>query len=391
MTPAWSELWFWLALAAVVFLAQGFVELWLVDRRLPRLAEQPPLSGARAPQVSIIVAARNEADAVEAAVRALVAQDYRPLEIIALDDRSTDQTGPILDRLAEEYPALRIVHVGELPAGWLGKNHALWLGARAAQGQLLLFTDADVIMRPDAVARAVGYLEAAGADHVTVAPQITMHSLWAELALGAFHLLGMLFARPHRCRHERGRFFVGIGAFNLVRRAAYDRAGSHQRIPLRPDDDMRLGQILKRSGARQRLLVGRGALSVEWYSTLRQMIVGLEKNSFAGADYSVWKLGAGTLAVGLLLLAPWINVWHTGGWAQGLNLAAVTLVVLAYAHTIAVWHALPRWHALLFPLGAGLLWFAVWRAVWLTLCRGGIAWRGTHYSLAELRGNPVGP
>src|SRR5690606_31145145 len=146
---------------------------------------------------------------------------YPDFEIVAVDDRSTDATGAILDRLAAEDPRLRVVHIAELPPGWLGKNHALWLGARESTGQWLLFTDADVVLEPTALGRAVEFARTRGLDHLTVAPQLVLPSLAVQAFVGTFLTLFSLFARPWRCRDPRSRAHLGIGAFNLLRREAY--------------------------------------------------------------------------------------------------------------------------------------------------------------------------
>ena len=158
-----------IAAVAVVALAQ----LWWGRLRIPALRDVPPI-GSRAPRVSIIVAARNEERHVESAARAFLALDYPDLELLVVDDRSTDATPAILARIAAEDARLRVVRVDSLPAGWLGKNHALHHGASLASGTLLLFCDADVVLRPDALARAVRLLELRGADHLAVAPDLVV-------------------------------------------------------------------------------------------------------------------------------------------------------------------------------------------------------------------------
>src|SRR6185436_14838718 len=145
---------FWLALVTAALSVGAFAYLLLAARRIPRLGDVPPLGDAEMPSISIVVAARNEARGIEAAMRSLLAQDVPRLEVVAVDDRSEDATGAILDRFAEAEPRLRVVHVAELPDGWLGKCHALWLGAGQAAGELILFTDADVVMAPDTLRRA---------------------------------------------------------------------------------------------------------------------------------------------------------------------------------------------------------------------------------------------
>jgi glycosyltransferase involved in cell wall biosynthesis len=279
------------------------VDLVLGIRQIERLEDLPSLTGP-APFVSVVVAARNEERNVEAAACSLLAQSYPSLEIIAVDDRSTDRTGAILDARAAEEPRLKVMHVRELPAGWLGKNHALWLGAAAARGEWLLFADADVIMAPDAVSRAVAYAERRGLDNVTILPDTMMPGLLLKGFVCVGIVIFGLALRPWKARDPKSRHFVGVGAFNLVRAGAYARAGGHEPIRLRPDDDIKLGRILKRSGAKQDALSGRGMVSVEWYRTIGETIDGLMKNSFAVVQYNPLLMIAGVGFYLIVGLAP---------------------------------------------------------------------------------------
>lgn len=275
-------------------------------RNLPWLRDQPPFApGERRPSVSVIAPARDEARHLERAVRALLAQSHAPLELVLVDDRSGDDTPRILARLAAEFPRLRVETVDSLPPGWLGKNHANWRGAAVARGELLLFTDADVVMAPEAIERAAACLTRGGWDHLTVAPRVLLPGAMLSQFTLYFGLLFSLYARPWAASDPRSRAHVGIGAFNLVRRDAYFAAGGHERLRMRPDDDMKLGKLLKRHGGRQLFLNGLGAVEVEWYASWREVRDGLMKNLFAGAGYSIAVTVAGSaLQFGLLAGPP---------------------------------------------------------------------------------------
>jgi cellulose synthase/poly-beta-1,6-N-acetylglucosamine synthase-like glycosyltransferase len=365
------------------------LELVMANRRLRRLIDQPAAAGSDLPTVSVVIPARNEAAMIEAALQSVLGQDYPRLEILVLDDRSTDDTGAILDRLVQAHPALRVIHVRQLPGGWLGKNHALYEGARLAEGTVLLFTDADIVMHPTAISRAVGYMLNAKADHLVVLPPLLIRQPLAQMVVGTFHLLGSLFAKPWRCQNPRSRYHVGIGAFNMVRTDAYRRAGTHRRIALRPDDDMKLGKILKQTGSRQHLLVGCDAISVDWYPSLRHMVAGLEKNAFAMLDYRLSTLALGSGVFLLSLFWPWVALFLTSGLAFGLNLAIVAFVVGLQAYTCRLFHRSPAWHALCCPLTLLIMLFILWRGTLLTLWKQRISWRDTDYLLSELRTNRV--
>jgi hypothetical protein len=378
-----------LASATFLLLLSAVAAAALARDRVPWLARQPRTDpGGPRPRVSIIAPALNEQRHIEAAVRSLLAQDYPALELVLIDDRSTDSTPQILARLAAGQSRLRCVTVRELPAGWLGKNHANWLGAQAASGELLLFTDADVVMAPGAVDRAVACLERGRWDHLAVAPRVTLPGALLSQFILYFGILFSMYSRPWSARHPRSRAHVGIGAFNLVRRDAYFACGGHDRIRMRPDDDMKLGKLLKLGGFRQDFLNGIGALEVEWYGSWREVRDGLMKNLFAGSGYSVAATISGSLAQLALLAGPVLTLPFGGTMARALNLGSCALL-LALGALCAPQFGTRRWGGALLPAFALFGTWLMWRSMLLALLRGGIDWRGTHYPLEELRRNIV--
>lgn len=371
-----------LALGALVQLVWAYLDI-------PSLGDVPPApGGGHAPKVSVIVAARDEERHIEAAVTTLLGQSYPDYELIVVDDRSSDRTPAILDRLASSDPRLRVVRVRELPAGWLGKNHALHVGAQRGTGELLLFADADVMLQPDALSRAVRLLHVEHADHLAVGPDLVVPTWPLALVVNYFMMWFLLWLRPWKARDSRSSAYVGIGAFNLVRATAYRAVGGHARIPLRPDDDLMLGKILKEAGQRQIVAAGNGKVSVEWYRTLGELARGFRKNAFAGLRYSTL-LTLATI-IGNLALAVWpfAAVWLTAGIERSLYVAAAVLQMAGYAGPALTQRTRP-WLAVLYPVAALLFIAILSAAVARTLRRRGIEWRGTFYSLDELRANRV--
>lgn len=364
-----------MALVLAVGLARGL-------QSLPRLRNAGRPAGA--PHVSVVIAARNEAARVAMAVQSVLRQSHEPLEVVVVDDRSTDGTGQILDRLAEEYPRVRVLHVDAVPDGWLGKNHALQRGADVAAGELLLFTDADVIMSPSAVCRAVAVMQREGVDHLAVAPRILAGSSPATMTVAVFLALFSTFFRPWKARDPDSRWSIGIGAFNLVRAAAYREIDGHRSLPLRPDDDVRLGRALKGAGYRQVAAVGTRLIQVEWYPTLRAMARGLRKNAFAVVDYRLSLVAAGTVLPILFVFWPVAALFLTGGVVWWLNVAVVLTGAAAILDTARA-HGLPLWTGLTYPLASLFLLWIVWAAALRAVRRGTVEWRGTEYALDELR------
>lgn len=288
----------------------GGIDIARGNRSTAYLKDAPCTLRTDVPRVSIIVPARNEEKKIREALQSLLAQDYPYLEFIILNDRSTDRTGEILAAMSAADARLRVTNIEELPPGWLGKNYALYQGAERATGELLLFTDADVVMHPSALAKAVNYLGASQLQHLTVMPRVRMPTLPLRLFCSAFGIFFSGYLRPWRAKDPASRSFIGVGAFNLVTAEAYKAAGTHRAIAMRPDDDLKLGKLLKRAGYRQGMVLGMGLLEVEWYSSLSELIDGLMKNAFA-----VWIIAwCGPSAQG-----PPCCFCHLCGWRRSLD------------------------------------------------------------------------
>ena len=373
------------ALVCVLALAIA-VEAVPGSRRLARLETIPPIQGPW-PRVSIVFGARDEEAGVERAVRSHLAQAYPALEVIAVDDRSTDRTSRILARVATEHAPLRVIRVDALPPRWLGKCHALQRGAAAAAGEWLLFTDADVVMEPTALSRALALAERDGLDHLTVAPQARMPGRLLQASVASFGLFFSLFTRPWRIPDPASSAHAGIGAFNLVRASTYRAAGGHEAIRLSVDDDLRLAKVLKRSGARAAFAVGPDLVGVDWYPDVRALVRGLEKGVFAAFDYSLLKALGGSAALGALFLWPVAGLC-LGGWTAMLC-GGTCMVVGALYRDQARQLRTPAWTVVLFPVCCAIFQWILWRSVVRTLVRGGLDWRGTFYSLRDLRAGLV--
>jgi glycosyltransferase involved in cell wall biosynthesis len=341
-----------------------------------------------APRVSIIVAARNEERSIHEALHSILGLDYPNMEVIVVDDRSEDGTGDILDSIAAMSLSLKVIHIADLPAGWLGKNHALWIGSSRATGDLFLFTDADIVMEPTVLSRAVRYLQEDSLDHLAVTPRMTMPGTFLAMFGLSFIFFFSLFARPWKARDPGSRSHIGIGAFNLVRSGAYRAVGGHETIRLRPDDDMKLGKILKKHGYRSDVAYGPDFLSVEWYASVKEAVRGLEKNAFASCDYRVPLVLQGLAFLLLGSVFPYAAVFAVDGAARSIYCFVIILQILLVADCARFHGAPPLYAAGLAPSTALLSWIIL-RTTVLNLVRGGIYWRGTFYSLKELKRNVV--
>src|SRR5882757_8386412 len=282
--------------------------------RVPNLLlSQHDIAPAGSPSITVIVPARNEADDIAATLHSLLAQDYPNLQIIAVDDRSTDQTPTIIDTIANEHPdKLRALHVTELPVGWLGKTHAMALAARQAPTDYLLFTDADVLFRSDAIRRALAHAVATTADHLVTVPTTLIHR-WDEAAiLGFFQIFALWGARPWRVADPKSkRDALGIGAFNLLSRSAYIQIGGFESLRMEIIEDLGLARRIKRAGLAQRVAFGRGLVSLHWASGIGGLVGVMTKNLFSAFRFSIWLALLGCLWLLVFCVAPGAGLFFT--------------------------------------------------------------------------------
>ncbi len=353
--------------------------------RLPKLEDCRPEQPDRWPALSVVVPACDEALTLPRAVSTLLAQDYLDLEIILVDDRSRDGTGEIIESLARQDSRIRPVHVRELPPGWLGKVHALAVGTSCASGEWLLYSDADTEFGAGTLRKAVGLSLENGWEHLVLFPGFREAGFALQVVLHSFLLGALLTLRADRIGREGARSVVGAGAFSLVSRQALERSAGFSWLRMEVVDDLGLGLLLQRAGVVSHFLVARKDLGLRWYPSVRALVRGLEKNSFAGARYSYWAVGGlivgmfGLLASPLAALLSWRTPWL---WAGG---AAVILALTLVSLVFRLRFGAPILPTLLSPAGAAVLTFTLARAAILCAVRGGIEWRGTRYSLRELR------
>lgn len=375
--------------------AVGVFSLWLFfairgffgSRQIPDLSRiRIPEDRAALPRLSVVIPARNEEKRIRSALDSLVAQDFPNMEILVVNDRSTDTTGAIIDEIAAESNGrVRVEHLVELPDGWLGKCNALARGAEIATGDFILFTDADVLFSRDTLAHAMAHVVHENADFLTILPEMITCSPGERMMILGFVQAFSIAFPPWRAMAPRSNRFVGVGAFNLIRRSLYVRIGGHRFLRLQVVDDVGLGKLAKYSGGRVRVAFGAGMVKVRWQESLREMIRGLEKNAFASMRYSLCRVTGATVGALFLYWWPWIGMWFGPVPAQVLC-ALAALVVQPLSGVVSSQHiAVPVRYALTVAVGILPLLLALWRSTIVTLWAGGIRWRGTFYPLEELR------
>lgn len=339
------------------------------------------------PLVSIIVAARNEESAIIESFQTLLKQNYPKIEWIVINDRSTDNTGFLLETLHKKNQDVTVINIKDLPNGWLGKNHALYQGYLNSKGKYLLFTDADVHFHPETVSKALHFIEKQGVDHITITPNLYAKGFWLQ-AFIAFFLFGFsFFKRPWRANVDQSKIGMGIGAFNLISREAYEKIGTHKEIAMRPDDDLQLGYKVKAHGLRQRVATGISYVKVTWYETLKDALIGLEKNTFAGLHYRVSMVFVAVVGTFLSHVLPFLTLFTSDTLQLFLSITTILLIFLLYYQVTTRMTSFSLIHFIVFPITALLFIYSILRSSFLTFKRGGIVWRGTKYSLKELRKN----
>ncbi|KIL44285.1 glycosyltransferase [Jeotgalibacillus soli] len=365
---------FWLVIA---------IDTWKGLRELPTLDNEPPT--AIVGKISVIVAARNEAHTIEKSIRSQLQQTYQSIEWILVNDRSTDGTGIIMEKLARLDSRIHVLHIDNLPAGWLGKNHALYRGYMQSSGSLLVFTDADVHYEPDLLTKAVAFFTRQKLHHLTLSPSLEARSFLLKGFIAYFLFGFSYYKRPWSANREHSKTGIGIGAFNMLDRKTYKIIGTHQAIRMRPDDDLQLGMLVKKHRLKQRLATALPLLKVEWYPSLHEAVKGLEKNTFAGLHYRYSMVLFAIFGVFISQLLPFFTLWHGDPFNQLLSAIIIVLIISIYYPLTKKMTSFLSWHILLFPLSVLLFLYAITRATVLTFLRGGIQWRGTHYPLKELK------
>ena len=355
--------------------------------RIPNLVlPRYNITPAGSPSITVIVPARNEAAHIAATLHSLLSQDYPNLQIIAIDDRSTDETGAIIDTIAAEHPEkLRALHVTELPPGWLGKTHAMALAARQAPTDYLLFTDADVLFHPTSIRVTLANAVATNADHLVLVPT-NIIKRWDEAAiLGFFQIFCLWAGRPWRIADPKAkRDAIGLGAFNLLRRSAYIEIGGYESLRMEIIEDLGLGRRIKRAGLAQRITFGRGLVSLHWAPGAPGLVSVMTKNLFAAFHFYISLALLWCLWLLTFWVAPAIGLFFGPTQVP----AAITLAAVAYAYRLlGRYSGISTWNALFLPFSALVFVFALLRSMLITFKQGGIIWRSTLYPLAELRKN----
>jgi len=363
------------ALCAVVS-AVSLLLVFVNRRAFPPLPESPGPSSEDLPSVTVVIPARNEEHSVSGAIRSHLDGGYPRLEVLVVDDRSTDRTPEVLAGLAAADERVRVIAGVEPPAGWLGKPHALWQGAEAARGAWLLFADADVVYAPGALLRAVAHARAKDLALLCLLGRLETRGFWEGVLMP--NLYASVYMGPGFLLVADGnlRGGAGAGSGNLVRRDAYDAAGGHETLRDAVVDDLALAREVKRTGGRTRACAAFDCVTVRMYRGFREIFRGFSKN-VAWAFRNPWVVLALVAVFAAISLFPWVAVLAPGsGPAVRALSAAAILLTVAGRVLVARTTRSPVWSAFFHPIMV-----AVWSAIavvsfWRRAVLRRIVWRG---------------
>ena len=347
--------------------------------------DRNPAAPAGNPRVTIVVPARNEEPSIRQALSQLLALDYDNYEVIAVDDRSSDRTGAIMDDVAAFSSGnLKIIHIHELPPRWMGKAHAMWSAAKQSTADWILFTDADVMFRPDCLRRAIAYAEAERADHLVLFPRTIMKRPGEKMMLAFFQLMFVFGHRPWKVADPKAKDHIGVGAFNLVRRQVYEAVGTYEGLRFEVVDDMKLGKVIKNAGFRQRNVLGEDLLELHWAQGAIGVVRNLTKNFFAVMSFQAWRAIGFCVAAAFINIVPFAGVFLAHGGARIPYAIALACLFFLY-FGMSLFSDVRPWYLLLHPIATLLFIYTMLRSMFFALRNNGVEWRGTMYPLDELR------
>jgi glycosyltransferase involved in cell wall biosynthesis len=345
---------------------------------------QPP------PKVTIIIPAKDEGERIRQCLASVLAQDYSQFDVLAVDDRSSDVTGQVMDEMAAADPRMKVLHIAELPIGWTGKNHALFRAASCAQGQWLLFIDSDVILQPAALSTTLRVAISRRYDMLSLILRQETRGIWesalvpiASAAIGSAYMIGL-------SNSESNNYYFGNGQYMLFNRKIYDQIGGHEAVKTQFNEDMALTRLMKQLRLRPRIAWGADLGSVRMYDSLPNIMKGWSRIFFGCGSGSPWR----SLAVMLFILiggysafiaAAWgvYRVGHPVGLCNGipwLAAAAIhwTLMTVQIGMTFRWMGGRAIYAAASFITGLFILAILA-HAVWMCIT-GRVHWRGTSYS-----------
>lgn len=362
-------------------------------RRKMLLLKRPPLPlppKMKTPSVTIIVPAKDEGERIRSCIESCLKQDYPDFEVIAVDDRSVDNTGQVMDEMAAQNPRLKVLHIqeGTLEPGWTGKNNALHQAQKLSAADWMLFVDSDVVLEKDALSSAMGTVTNKVYDMISLLPRLESHTIWettlVPLAASAASTMYMISLN----NNDRVKTAFANGQFLLISRKVYDAIGGHEAVKDRYCEDVEIAARMKRAEYRPRIAWGNDFAAVRMYSSLAAIFRGWSRIYYAARVGSPWR----TLAGAIFLVVCCFSAYAALGWGiyrlmHPSGVAHWSWLITSIAHlgimtwflgTLYVWSGNPRKNALFFPVAGPMLLGIMIRALYMCVTKK-VTWRGTAY------------
>jgi glycosyltransferase involved in cell wall biosynthesis len=329
MHYVWTGL---LGIIALLWFIQG-MRVFSGMASIPRFSEAPPLSDADCPSVSILIPARHEGMNLRRVLPTILAQDYPHYEVIVVDDRSRDDTSQVLDDFARKNRDLKVIHLAELPEGWLGKTYALSVAYQHSTGDWLLFTDADIWFGPDVLRRALSLVKEQQWDHLTSMPELEVAGFWETTALSFWSFTVIVWLEGQPINQQRSRRYAGFGAFQLLRRDAYESIGTHRRLAMEVVDDFKLARLVKESGFLSGTVLNQGKLRLRYRQGLGHLVRNRTKNTFAACGFRISLTALEMLRLATLNMVPFLVLSFATGVLRTMAALSVVTVLALHART----------------------------------------------------------
>jgi len=368
---------FWFAMCVLVLRTM---------KGLPKLSSLPLDEPEHWPLLSVVIPACDEEDTIEDALCSILEQDYPNLEILLIDDRSHDNTGEVIEKMAKQDPRIKPIHITHLPGGWLGKVHALEKGSQLAKGEWMLFTDADIHFHPGALRKAIAVSLAQNLDFLSLVPRFRALSFRMAVLMQSMGLGFFLSLRTWKVDRPNSSAYAGIGAFNMVRTEAFRKTLGFPWLKMEITDDVALSMMMHHSGAHVAIFAAFEELELLWYPTTHAMAKGLEKNLFGALGFYNYGTFVGRLLLfGLFFLGPFVAMLPHGIpnlWILGVSaLLGLSLI----SGRFSVWRTNSFISGFLGPIGTFFIGYPAIRSAFLAWRQGGIVWRDTLYSIEQLK------
>jgi len=373
-----------LAVFSAVTLIVGLFVIFIGSRKIKNLRSIVVPEDFVFPKLSVVIAARNEENTIAASLQSLKNNNYPNIEIIVVNDRSEDNTLREIESFTNNSNRIKILNIQTLPEGWLGKIYALQKGAESASGEHILFTDADVIFNKDSLKKAVYFFNISGTDHLAAAPEAVSKSSILSFLISIFAMYLVAVKQPWLVASKKYSASIGVGAFNLLKTSVYRKIGGHSKIRNYPDDDLKLGELVKKSGFNQQFIFADSEIFVEWYPGVAEMYRGLQKNFFAAFNYNPFILALTIIPQLLLTVFPFAGLFLLSDVFFLINFFGLLSLFLYFNSTKRFSNASAYYFVLFW---AGCLFFMLIQvhATTKVLVEGGIHWRGTFYPLSILK------